>query len=101
MSIEILTEQILDKISGIDKRRRDFIIHLFTLWLSIRGRYNYVNLARYGKYGEDTYRNNSGRSLPFLEFNRKLVQEYLSTDCMIAFDPTHISKSGKHTEGTG
>lgn len=101
MSIKILTEQILDKISGIDKRRRDFIIHLFTLWLSIRGRYNYVNLARYGKYGEDTYRNNSSRSFPFLEFNRKLVQQYLSTSCIIAFDPTHISKSGKHTDGTG
>ena len=101
MSIKILTEQILDKISGIDKRRRDFIIHLFTLWLSIRGRYNYTNLARYGKYGEDTYRNNSSRSFPFLEFNRKLVQEYLSTDCMIAFDPTYVSKSGKHTAGAG
>ena len=101
MSIEILTTRILNKISGIDKRRRDFIIHLFTLWLSIRGRYNYINLARYGKYREETYRNNSGRSFPFLAFNRKLVQAYLSTDYMIAFDPAHVSKSGKHTAGTG
>ncbi|MGK0365423.1 MAG: hypothetical protein ACI85O_002489 [Saprospiraceae bacterium] len=69
MSIKILTEQILDKISGIDNRRRDSTIHLFTLWLSIRGYYNYINLARYEKYGEDTYRNNLSHSFPFLEFN--------------------------------
>lgn len=101
MSIEILTEQILEKISGIGKWQRKFILHLFPLWLSIRGRHNYINLARYSEHGEDTYRNNAGRSFPFLEFNQQLVEQSLSNNCIIAFDPTYIPKSGKYTPGVG
>ena len=101
MSIELLTEQILNKIPTIGQWQRKFILHLFVLWLSIRGRHNYINLARYGIYGEDTYRNNSARTFPFLVFNQHLVTQSLSTDCMLAFDPTYIRKSGKHTKGVG
>ena len=101
MSIKLLTEQILHKIPTIGRWQRKFIIHLFPLWLSIRGRHNYTNLARYGHYGEDTYRQNAGRSFPFLTFNRLLVQQSFSENCLIAFDPTYVSKSGKHTKGVG
>ena len=101
MSIKTLTEQILKKIPTIGKWQRRFIINLFALWFSIRGRHNYTNLARYGQYGEDTYRHNAGRDFPFLIFNQNLVEQFLSKDCMIAFDPTYISKSGKHTAGVG
>ena len=101
MSITILTEQILQKIPTVGKWQRRFIIHLFGLWLSIRGRHNYINLARYGHYVEDTYRHNAARSFPFLTFNRLLAEQFLSEDCIIAFDPTYVSKSGKHTAGVG
>lgn len=101
MSIKTLTEQILKKIPRIGKWQRKFIINLFALWFSIRGRHNYINLARYGQYGEDTYRHNAGRSFPFLTFNQHLVEQFLSKDCVIAFDPTYVSKSGKHTAGVG
>jgi len=101
MSIETLTEQILKKIPRIGEWQRKFIIHLFALWFSIRGRHNYTNLARYGQYGEDTYRHNAGRYFPFLTFNQHLVEQFLSKDCMIAFDPTYLSKSGQHTAGVG
>ena len=101
MSVKTLTEQILNKIPTIGNWQRKFIIHLFPLWLSIRGRHNYTNLARYGHYGEDTYRHNAGRSFPFLTFNCLIVQQFFSQDCIIAFDPTYVSKSGKHTSGAG
>lgn len=101
MSIKTLTEQILNKIPRIGKWQHKFIIHLFSLWFSIRGRHNYTNLARYGQYGEDTYRHNAGRSFPFLTFNKHLIEQFLSKDCLLAFDPTYISKSGKHTAGVG
>lgn len=101
MSIKTLTEQILNKIPTIGKWQRKFIIHLFTLWFSIRGRYNYINIARYGEYIEDTYRKNASRCFPFLKFNRLLVEQFFSAECLIAFDPTYISKSGKHTLGVG
>lgn len=100
MSIKILTEQILEKIPTIGKWQSKFIVHLFDLWFRIRGRYNYINLARYGHLGEDTYRNNSGRYFDFLTFNTQLVKSSLSNDCIITFDPFHVSKSGKHTPGT-
>ena len=54
-----------------------------------------------GEHGEDTYRNNAGRSFPFLEFNQQLVEQSLSNNCIIAFDPTYIPKSGKYTPGVG
>ena len=101
MSIKTLTEQISNKIPRIGNWQRKFIINLFSLWFSIRGRHNYTNLARYGQYGEDTYRHNAGRSFPFLTFNQHLVEQFLSKDCLLAFDPTYISKSGKHTAGVG
>lgn len=99
MSIKILTEQILNKIPRIGKWQRKFILHLFPLWLVIRGRYNFLNLSRYGEYIEDSYRNNFARSFDFLTFNQKLVEKSLSSDCILAFDPVFIPKSGKHTSG--
>ena len=101
MSIETLTEQILNKIPTVGKWQRKFIIHLFSLWLSIRGRYNYINLSRYGKFREDTYRRNASRTFPFLTFNEELVQQKLNKNRILAFDPTYVSKSGKHTPGVG
>lgn len=99
MSIKILTEQILYKIPRLSKPQHKFIVHLFTLWLSIRGRHNYINLARYGHYNEITYRRQSKKEFAFLAFNRALVQQALCEDCIIAFDPTYVRKSGKCTEG--
>jgi DDE family transposase len=101
MSIEILTEQILNKIPQIGKWRRKFILHLFPLWFSLRGRYNFVHLARYGVHVEDTYRNNFALPFDFLTFNQKLVEQTLSSYRILAFDPVFIPKSGKHTPGVG
>lgn len=101
MSVETLTEQILLKIPTINKCRRDFMTHLFIIWLSLRGRHNYTNIARYGLYREETYRTNASRPFDFLQFNRLLAKQTLSTNLMLAFDPTYISKSGKCTKGVG
>ena len=101
MSIKTLTEQILGKISTTNKWQTKFIIHFFELWFKVRGRHNYVNIARYGHLGEDTYRNNSGKYFDFLKFNIQLAKDTLSEDRVITFDPFFVSKSGKHTPGTG
>jgi hypothetical protein len=99
--IEILARQILEKLPGVGAWQRKFLIHLFVLWLSIRGRHNFVNLARYGKYLEYTYRKHFARPFDFLAFNTILVEEHLSADRIIAFDPSYLEKSGKHTDGVG
>jgi hypothetical protein len=41
---------MLDKLSNINQWRKDFILETFVLFLSIRGRINFLQLARYGKH---------------------------------------------------
>lgn len=101
MNVRTLTEQILIKMSNIGRWQFKFILDLFPLLLALRGRYNFCNMARWGDYREYTYRNNYGRAFGWLAFNRFLVEQSLSADLALAFDPSFLPKSGKHTPGIG
>ena len=57
--VATLAASILRQMPQIGKWQRKFLLHLFVLWLSIRGRHNFANLARYDIFGEGAYRNNS------------------------------------------
>jgi len=99
MSVETLTASILRKMPDIGKWQSKFLPHLFWLLLSLRGKYNFENMSRYGELNESTYRRNYGRSFDFLRFNQLLFEEVCEGECFIAFDPCFISKSGKRTPG--
>lgn len=101
MSIETLTATILSKMSGIGKWQADFFIHVLRLFLSLRGRYNFCNMARYGKRAESTYRQNFQKRFDFASFNAELIKWLGIGECVWAFDPSYISKSGKRTNGVG
>lgn len=101
MSTEILTGQILDKMPEIAKWQREFMIHLLKILFAVRGRYNFENISRYGGKNEVTYREWYNRGFDFLQFNMELIRSLDDEDRLIAFDPSYLSKSGKHTEGTG
>jgi len=92
---------MLDKLPNINQWRRDFLIETFILFLSIRGRINFLQLARYGKYKEQRYRQQFEKSFDFLNFNKELTLSQGSGRYAIAFDPSYISKSGKKTPGVG
>jgi hypothetical protein len=47
---------MMDKLPNINKWRRMFLLETFIYFLSIRGRMNFLQLARYGKYKEQRYR---------------------------------------------
>ena len=47
---------MLEKLLDINQWRKDFLIETFIWFLSIRGRINFLQLARYGKYKEQRYR---------------------------------------------
>lgn len=96
-----LINSMLNKLPNINKRRRDFLIEVFVLLLSIKGRINFLQLSRYGKYKEQRYRQQFEKQFSFLEFNKQLVLSSGSGKYAIAFDPSYISKSGKHTPGLG
>ena len=86
---------MLDKLSNINQWRKDFILETFVLFLSIRGRINFLQLARYGKHKEQRYRQQFEKQFDFLTFNKELVLSSGSGRYAIAFDPSYISKAGK------
>lgn len=78
-----------------------FMLHIFNLFLGIKGRLNFLQFERFGKYDEQSYRNHFEKRFSFLEFNKIMVKEHAGDNLAIAFDPSYISKSGKKTPGVG
>ena len=60
---------------GINKWRRDFFIEVLWLFLGIKGRINFMQLARYGSCSEQRYRQQFEKPFDFLQFNKSLVTE--------------------------
>lgn len=83
------------------KSRINFLVSIFYLFLGIKGRMNFLQFSRYGKFDEKTYRNNFQQNFDFLQFNQILLDNESTKVCAIAFDPSYISKSGKQTPGVG
>lgn len=101
MSIEILTSAILSQMSDISKPKRKFFIHLMVLLVSLRGRFNFMNLGRYGLFNEVTYRQHFSKGFDFMGFNQALITVHCSKERIITFDPSYLPKSGKQTYGVG
>lgn len=98
---ESLIGAIIEKMSGLNKARKKFLITLFMLYLGLRGKYNFLNMSRYGEYTEQTYRNQFEKKFDFIGFNTELIKSHCSTHLINAFDPSYIPKSGKETEHLG
>ena len=73
------------------------------LYMCIPDRINFLQLGRYGKFSEQTYRNNFERNdFDWLSFNASLAERILSgRRRAIAIDPSFISKSGHKTPWIG
>jgi hypothetical protein len=96
-----LISSMIDKMSNINQWRRSFLIETLTLFMSIRGRINFLQLARYGKHKEQRYRQQFEKPFDFLSFNKEFTLSQGSGRYAIAFDPSYVSKSGKKTPGVG
>ncbi|MGL5272065.1 MAG: transposase [Phocaeicola sp.] len=79
----------------LNKWRRDFILEVLMLFLSIPGRINFLQLGRYSSYGEQRFRQQFDKEFDFMTFNSALVKESFSGPLAIAIDPSYIPKSGK------
>jgi len=97
---EALAGKLLNKI-GLTKPRKNFILSTMILFLSMRGRYNFKGMERYGSYNEKSYRLHFEKDFDFLKFNSELHKSKLSNNCIVAFDPSYLPKSGKHTPHKG
>ncbi len=99
LSFNSLIYSVLSKVSDFNKSRKDFIIEIMFLFISISGRKNFSQFGRYGDFGEQRYRIQFEKQFNFLEFNKEIVEFYCDEELVIAFDPSYISKSGKKTPG--
>lgn len=86
---------------SINKWRRDFLIEIFMLYLVIPGRINFKQMSRYSHYCEQRFRNQFKEKFEFMTFNRELIKPVVSKRIAIAFDPSHIEKSGRKTPYLG
>lgn len=94
---QALIAKITEKMDGLNKSRKAFISYIITLYLSMRGRYTFEGMSRYGEHCEKTHRLQFEKYFDFLSFNAALCKESLSDHRIIAFDPSYLPKSGKHT----
>ena len=95
-----LAEKILNGLA-ITKPQRKFLLTLFTTILTLRGKVTFRNLSRYSALSARTYARQFSHAFDFIGLNRALIDQALPLDRarLIAFDPSFIAKSGKHTPG--
>ena len=88
---------------GIGLPRQKFLQHLFSTWLSVRGRFNFTNVSRYAFCDERTMRRGFERGLSWPEFNGRLLAGLIPADheMIAAMDASFVPKSGKRTFGLG
>lgn len=98
---EGLISAIIAKIGKTTKPTQKFINHILILYMGLRGRYNFMNIARYGRYNEKTYRNQMEKPFDWVGFNTELILENCSHELIMAYDPSYLSKSGKKTPHVG
>jgi len=78
----------------LNKSRKDFIVNVLWHILSIKGKINFLQLGRYSKYSEQTYRNQFEKKFDFFSFNKLLIDQVAPTERIVALDPSYIPKSG-------
>ena len=91
----------LDGMITLSNPRKNFFIKTLTLFLSIHGKINFLQLARYSNSCEQMYRKQFEKRFDFMTINSKIIQDICSQDIAIAFDPSYVQKSGKKTPGLG
>ena len=101
----LYTKIVLEALSvsniKLNKCRRDFMIEVFMLYLSIPSRINFLQLGRYSLFGEQRFRRQFEKGFDFFAFNNALSKSWIGTRNAVAFDPSFIHKSGKQTPGIG
>jgi len=88
---------ILSGTEGIKTVRRNALIHIFTLFVALPGRINFLAMARHGRFSEKTYRNHFEEKFDFFNFNKQLAERSCSPHRIIAGDCSYIPKAGKRT----
>ena len=74
-----------------------FFLDVMVGVLTISGRINFLQLARYCKSCKQRFRQNFQKKFDWIAFNHSFVQKQPGHRCVIAIDLIFVSKSGKKT----
>lgn len=96
-----ICEQLLFRVANLHKSFKQFFIETMICYLSITGRVNFSQMARFGQSCESRFRQNFKRKFDWVAFNTGLVSRAAGHLRAIAIDPCYIPKSGKKTPGLG
>ena len=103
MSIIEILSAIFANISQTNKAEVNFFTEIFELMFCTYGRHNFMNLSRFSKYNESTFRRRFGRYFDWLKFNQLLMNMGQigkeNAPIIAAIDCSFIPKSGKKTFG--
>lgn len=112
----MLIFELLDQYSGICRRAffgcttklnksiRNNILEILLLIMCIPRKINFLQLGRYGKRGEQCYRQTFAREFDWLGFNMNLAAnrfQYGMKRLAIAIDPSYVPKAGKKSAHIG
>ena len=102
-NIKQLTINVLSSYSEfktLKECRRNFIISVLICFSSIKGKINFLQLERFSDKCEQYFRINFENKFNFQGLNLAMIKERVS-ECIVAFAPSYIPKSGKKTYGLG
>ncbi len=85
------------------KPQQKFLCWIIEKWVMLPVRYNFLNLSRYadGRYCEKSIRQQFSCKLDFAAWFSSAFRSLHPKECVAAFDPSYIPKSGKKTYGKG
>jgi hypothetical protein len=102
MQGQALLTTIVASLPDLTKPRRQFITHVIMLFLSVRHRINFLQLARHSdQYAENSMRLHFENYVDFATLNQQLIQQHGSGHYVLALDAFYLPKSGKDTPGVG
>jgi hypothetical protein len=102
MQIYELLKDIFNQMDGVNKWQRDFIRHFFEAIFVLRGRVNFMNLARFSSPNEQTFRRNFDKPFKWVRFNLILICILFTVKkkvFILVIDCTFLPKSGDKTWG--
>lgn len=91
----------IEQVTSITKPQKKFLNWLFEKWVMLPVRHNFLNIYRYGNggYSEKSIRHQFSRKINFPGWFQTAMGSLKKKECIAAFDPSYISKSGKKTYG--
>jgi hypothetical protein len=89
----------IQKVTQLTKPQLKFFVWLIKRWWMLPVRYNFLSLSRYGGYSDRAIRDQFSKPFPFVELFDGLYRPLQQKECILAFDPTFVPKSGKQTPG--